>query len=155
MPETEPIVSNIYDALSFMTKELERRNAVIDSSVWCVFKGLSLRQWWLIVWGITLLWMFIHYQLASGLSVLGAFLFPVWLPLAFGYFSLYFGGDHLRARDTLVRILPDLEKLYEYDQHMDVGFQLIQIRGANWFDETVLKAMMQKRAREIIQQARS
>lgn len=155
MQDTEPLGSNIYDAMSFMTKELERQNAVIDSSVWCILKDLSLRQWWLIVWGITLLWMFIHYQLAHGLNVLGAFFFPVWLPLAFGYFSLYFGGDHLTKRDTIVRLLPDLEKLYQYDQNMDVGFQLIQTKFGNWFDEAVLKAMMQKRAREIKQQARS
>jgi hypothetical protein len=150
--EREPIGSNIYDAISFMTKELERREAMIDDSVARVFKGLSLGQWWLIVWGITLLWVFIHYHLVHGLNVLGAFLFPIWLPLAFGYFSFYFGGENLRARETLVRILPDLKKLYEYDPNMDVGFQLLQIKSDTWFDEPLLKAMMKKREKEIRRQ---
>ena len=150
--EREPIGSNIHDAINFMTKELERRKAVIDASVWHLFKGWSLGQLWAAVWVITLFVVFTYYHSVDGLDAIGAFLFPFFIPLGCTFFCLFFNSDHLRARDTLVSLLPDLQKLYEYDHNMDIGFQL---NSRGWFDETVLKAMMQRREREIRQQSRS
>jgi hypothetical protein len=147
--EREPIGSNIHDAISFMTKEIERREAVMDASALSFLNGFSPRGYNFLVWGLAILIGFIGYESTHDIAALFWALSPI-LTATFLYWICTEFNINRRRRDTLIALLPDLKKLYQYDFNMDVGFQLIQLTShETWFDETVLKAMMKKREKEI------
>jgi hypothetical protein len=149
--EREPLGSNIHDAVSYMTKELERREAVMDASALSFLKGFSPHGFNFLVWGLAILIGFIGYEATHDIAALFWALSPIFTATFFFFICTEFTINR-RRRDTLIALLADLKKLYQYDFNMDVGFQLIQLNRETWFDETVLKAMMKKREKEIRQQ---
>ena len=163
MSNAEPIVSNISDAIKWMKKEIEQQQAVFDASKLKAFAYLPyFISFALLIYVIPFGSCFV------GAVIIGAVVASVWnwgAGFVFGIFSFFglsFAFIHLvdidapmdssRTLKKLVPLLADLEKLYQYDPSMDVGFQL---DGRGEFDETVLKAMMKKRKQEIMQQAQN
>jgi len=138
-----------------MRRELEQQQAMIDASRLNFLKDYS--SFAINVIGIVviiacfLILAFIFHLLKwTFLSVLfgGSILYiPLAAPVILSDFT-----SHIKLRKKLNLFLPDLEKLYEIDKTMDVGFEL-NARG--WFDESVVKAMMKKREKEIRDRARN
>jgi hypothetical protein len=171
--EREPLGSNIYDAINHMRNEIENCEAVVNETP--VFNQLA----WLPAFMAAILMSPVFGILSVYVIMPGSFIASLVLIMGvMGFYSVngfiasvvstlvitftwcgfldskktkeYLGSK--RKIKKLEPILADLERLYQYDQNMNVGFKL---DGKGDFDEIVLKGVMKKREREIKQQARS
>ncbi len=158
--ENETVDSNIYDAISYMKKQIDHCESVMTGSrlrylynfepyltnALLVFAAPALISLFLI-W----LWRSIESDMDRTTLYIFCLLFLGILMNVFAKFTGNFRACQ-SARKKLMPILWDLEKLYEYDHHMNVGFQL---DGQGHFVEPFLDTTMQERKKEISERLNS
>jgi|GEM_PF-1789489 len=173
--EREPICSNIYDAINYMRNEIENCEAVVNETplwnqlAWLPTPMMAILQSKLFAaLGAYIIlppiFLIVFPIIRSGNGNIESALYDLFkavlITFIIGFIIAFFLDskkthkyfDSKRRMKKLVPILGDLERLYQYDQNMNVGFKL---DGKGDFDEIVLRGVMKKREREIKQQARS
>jgi hypothetical protein len=170
MYDREPVGSNIYDAINYMKKKIEEYEAIMNETP--IYNRIARLPTFAMHILTNFFFIYLGAYIIFGLSIIlsfgliigvlgffswGGFFVSLILCIALIVFGAKFMDDAqpcLESKKNIAKLSPilsDLQRLYEYDPTMNVGFQL---DNKGEIDFTTLTAMMRKREREIKQKAR-